>query len=114
MSQLLWQPSAQQIAQSEMSRLTERIRQLHSLDDNQYATLHQWSVDHPDLFWEQVWQDCDIVASRSHGRVMGEAKMPGTVWFEGARLNFAEIYCVSVMKGERPFVFLMSAAGALP
>lgn len=90
MSQLLWQPSAQQIAKSEMTRLTERIRQLHSLDDNQYATLHQWSVDHPDLFWEQVWQDCDILASRSHGRVMGEAKMPGTVWFEGARLNFAE------------------------
>ena len=90
MSKILWQPSAQQIASSQITSLTERIQHYHALADNQYTTIHQWSIEHPGLFWEHVWQDCDILASQPYSQVMGEVKMPGTDWFEGARLNFAE------------------------
>ena len=90
MSKLLWQPSAQQIADSQISSLMERIQRRHAIADSQYTTLHQWSIDHPELFWQEVWQDCEIQASQPYAQVMGKAKMPGTVWFEGARLNFAE------------------------
>ncbi len=90
MSELLWQPSSKQIASSQITRLLAGIQRKYAIADNQYATFHQWSVDHPNQFWEEVWQDCEVIASQPYTEVMGEAKMPGTVWFEGAQLNFAE------------------------
>ncbi|MFQ5584869.1 MAG: acetoacetate--CoA ligase, partial [Calditrichia bacterium] len=44
----------------------------------------------PAEFWEEVWQDCDIIASAPYTSVMGKRQMPGTKWFDGARLNYAE------------------------
>jgi acetoacetyl-CoA synthetase len=55
-----------------------------------YDELWQRSVDEPARFWEALWKDLPIRASAPYTRVMGEPRMPGTPWFVGARLNFAE------------------------
>ncbi|MBF0277125.1 MAG: acetoacetate--CoA ligase [SAR324 cluster bacterium] len=90
MSELLWRPSPEQIASNQITRLIERIQRNYALADDQYSTFHHWSVNHPEQFWEEVWQECEVISSNPYSRVMGEAKMPGTKWFEGARFNFAE------------------------
>ena len=55
------------------------------------ADLHPWSVGEPELFWREVWDFCEVVASEPPERVVADAdRMPGARWFEGARLNYAE------------------------
>ena len=67
-----------------------------------YDRLYQWSVDHPDRFWPEVWRYCGVNAEHRPGHdqwdevVVGLNRMAppdaelGPRWFTGARLNFAE------------------------
>lgn len=90
MGSQLWTPATEHIASTQLTQLQQQIEKKFGLEGNQYATLHEWSTQHPEKFWEMVWQDCEVVATTPYSQVMGEAKMPGTVWFEGSRLNYAE------------------------
>jgi acetoacetyl-CoA synthetase len=48
-------------------------------------------VDQPNLFWEHIWQFTDIRASQGWDSLLRDGEQfPGAVWFEGARLNYAE------------------------
>ncbi len=73
-----------------MYEFEQLIQKKYSLTFKSYKELHQWSVDNPALFWEEVWKFCDVVAGKPYKKVMGKPKMPGTKWFEGATLNFSE------------------------
>ena len=55
-----------------------------------YATLHKWSVEHSADFWSLCAQFTGIRFSKNPVQIKGPDKMPGTQWFEGAYLNFAE------------------------
>ena len=90
MTEILWQPSADKIKSTQLTRFIKKIQKKYGIGDTDFSTLHQWSVSNPAEFWEEVWQDCDIIASASYTSVMGKCQMPGTTWFDGARLNFAE------------------------
>ena len=90
MTELLWQPSSERIKSTNLTRFIEKIQQKYGISDTDFSTLHQWSVANPVEFWKEVWLDCDIIASALYTSVMGKRLMPGTVWFEGARLNYAE------------------------
>ena len=83
---ILWQPDEARVRGSHL----DRFRRAAPGGPRDYAELWQWSVDDLPGFWSRVWDDAGVVASRRYERVMGEPRMPGTVWFEGARLNYAE------------------------
>ncbi len=57
-----------------------------------YATLWQWSVDHPARFWRAVWNYFDIHSdtgpSDGDAGVLAEPTMPGARWFPGVTLNY--------------------------
>jgi acetoacetyl-CoA synthetase len=55
-----------------------------------YAALHRWSVDSPEEFWRAVWETGDILGETGSETVVGQGAMPGTRWFPGAKLNYAE------------------------
>jgi acetoacetyl-CoA synthetase len=67
-----------------------------------YASLYEWSIDHPEELWRALWKWLDIVCDeREHGDpwdevVIGLERMAppdpelGPRWFTGATLNFAE------------------------
>ena len=86
----LWTPNPDWIAETNLTRFSEAMQAKHGLADTEYATLHRWSTEHPEQFWEAVWEDAGVVASEPYTEVLGEWKFPGTKWFSGARLNFAE------------------------
>ena len=86
----LWQPDPQNIKKTEIYEFQQLIKKKYGLKKDSYQELHTWSVAHPSLFWEEVWKFCDIIASKPYKKVMGKPKMPGTKWFEGAKLNFSE------------------------
>jgi acetoacetyl-CoA synthetase len=63
----------------------------YGLPDNEYQTVHSWSVAHIEDFWSEVWDFCGIRSSKDSDSVIDDLhKMPGAKWFSGARLNFAE------------------------
>jgi acetoacetyl-CoA synthetase len=63
----------------------------HGVRVPDYAALHRWSVEQPERFWPLVWSFCEVVGD-GPGPALGAnaGAMPGTRWFPGARLNFAE------------------------
>jgi acetoacetyl-CoA synthetase len=91
MSAPLWQPTAEQVARSNLAAfmrfLAERGRP--AMDD--YTSLYQWSIAEPAAFWAAAWDFCGVVATRRFDAVVEDFdRMPGARWFPGARLNFAE------------------------
>lgn len=90
MSEPLWQPSPERVQSSLMTQLQRKIEAATGLRFESYSQLHQWSVSHPEAFWRMVWEDAEVLAWQSSSKVMVGHSMPGTNWFEGARLNLAE------------------------
>ena len=87
----IWTPSPERIAQSNLTRFIGFVNQQHSCRFSTYAELYQWSIDHPELFWPDVWRFCEIKFSVRWTDVLADAdKMPGARWFTGAQLNFAQ------------------------
>ncbi len=67
------------------------IASKYKLPDNEYYTIHRWSVENLAKFWAEIWHFCGIIYSENYNEVVDDpAKMPGAKWFKGARLNFAE------------------------
>ncbi|MGC9158732.1 MAG: acetoacetate--CoA ligase [Terracidiphilus sp.] len=87
----LWVPSAEWKEKANVSRFMEFVNRTHGLDLASYADLHKWSVDRIPEFWADVWDFVEIKASRKYDKVVEDLdRFPGTEWFPGARINFAE------------------------
>ena len=94
----IWTPSKERIAQANMSAF---LRYVADESPGDYAELYYWSVLHPEKFWPNVWSFFGVIADERDGRrwdevVRGLERMAppdpelGPRWFIGARLNFAE------------------------
>ncbi len=91
MTDILWNPSSERIAASNMQRFLDQVRAEYAPEVETYAGLHRWSIEHPARFWPLVWAFCGIESSTLWSRVLERPdRMPGARWFAGARLNFAE------------------------
>jgi acetoacetyl-CoA synthetase len=55
-----------------------------------YRDLWRWSTEDLPGFWQSIWDYYEVVAHEPPAAVLGDMAMPGTRWFPGARLNFAE------------------------
>ena len=103
----IWQPSEQRIADANLTRFINNLN-LSDLnrdrDIQSYADLHQWSVDQPESFWQNVWQFCGMVGSQSSTnkaesetvKAQGESRWQqpksnrDAIWFPNAQVNYAE------------------------
>ncbi|PTP65004.1 acetoacetate--CoA ligase [Vibrio splendidus] len=102
----IWQPSEQRIAQANVTRFMDSLNQQGILDRElkNYAELHQWSVEHPESFWQNIWQFCGMVGSQDcinkaqgeHIKTQGGSRWQqpksnrDAVWFPNAQVNYAE------------------------
>lgn len=88
---LLWQPGKERIANSQMTRFQHYVEQRFEQSFHSYQELHQWSVTATDDFWTAVWDFCDLKATTPYQQpTLHLDKFPGTDWFPGSELNFAE------------------------
>ncbi len=86
-AQPLWRPDATRIARSNLTRFAAPL----GFEPPDYAALHAWSVADREAFWGAAWDFCDIVGKRGNGPVLADGeRFPGSRWFPGARLNYAE------------------------
>ncbi|MFC1889206.1 acetoacetate--CoA ligase [Thermodesulfobacteriota bacterium] len=87
----LWKPSLERIEKANINRFIAFVNDKYGRAISGYADLYQWSVEAIPDFWAAVWDFTEIRASRGYDRVVEDlSAFPGTKWFPGARLNFAE------------------------
>ena len=90
-TQPLWQPEDLSINSTNMQRFAKQLQREFNLVFEDYQQLHQWSVDQPQQFWQQIWNFSAIRASQQPQEVLVNGdQFPGAKWFSGARLNYAE------------------------
>ncbi len=88
--EILWQPSAQEIADTNLARYEAWLAETRGLRFADYAALWEWSVNDLGAFWGSLAEFFEV---RFHDRpetVLADARMPDTKWFPGATLNYAE------------------------
>ena len=86
----LWRPCAESVRHSNLGRFIRQVADTCP-QVSDYNSLYRWSIEHSDQFWSSLWDFSGVVSSRRWDRVLvNPTAMPGAVWFEGARLNFAE------------------------
>ena len=91
MSKLLWKPSPERKQQANITRYMEFVNKRHGLSFKSYGELYDWSVNSIPDFWASVWDFVEVKASKRYEKVVEDLSVfPGTKWFPGARLNFAE------------------------
>jgi acetoacetyl-CoA synthetase len=88
--QPLWVPPAEQLQAVEMKRFMDWVGERQGRELGDYDELWRWSVEHLEDFWASIWEFCEVRASQPYERVLASHEMPGTRWFEGAQLNYAE------------------------
>jgi len=88
--ELLWTPSSKIVAEAQVTRFEkwlERERQLHFSD---YEAMWRWSVSELETFWGAIWDYFEVISDSAIQTVLSSRAMPGALWFEGARVNYAE------------------------
>ncbi len=73
-----------------MARFMRWLAAERGMDFDDYDALWRWSVTDLDGFWSAIVAFFDIRFDTPPTAVLAERRMPGAVWFPGARLNFAE------------------------
>jgi acetoacetyl-CoA synthetase len=87
----LWVPSQDIIQRANMTHFIQFVNKKYEKKFKTYDELYQWSVNSIPDFWVAMWEFAKVKASKSWDQVVEDLrKFPGTKWFPGARLNFAE------------------------
>jgi acetoacetyl-CoA synthetase len=90
--EVLWTPDPAAVRGSAMAQFARFVgdKRLAEVDELDYSSLHAWSVNDLDGFWSAA---ADFLGVRFHAApraALGSPDMPGTEWFPGATLNYAE------------------------
>jgi acetoacetyl-CoA synthetase len=83
--ELLWEPSAEQVARARLTGFAEQVGAGESYPDQ-----WRWSVADLDRFWTALTDWYGLRWSERPERALADAAMPGARWFPGGRLNYAE------------------------
>ena len=87
----LWEPSKEWIKNAEISKFIELVNKKYSLSISGAKDLYKWSVNEIEDFWAAMWEFGNIISSKPYNNVVEDLnKFPGTLWFPGAKLNFAQ------------------------
>ena len=87
----LWTPTEERIKNANMTRFINYVNQKYGKTFKGYKDLYQWSIDCIPDFWAALWDFAGIKASKRYDQVVEDlTQFPGTKWFPGAKLNFAE------------------------
>ena len=100
MSEPLWTPSPERVAESAMARFAEEAGRRAGRRLDGFRDLHDWSIEDRESFWDLVWDFCGVVGDKGDVILENGDAMPGARFFPQARLNFAENLLKSRGDGE--------------
>lgn len=87
----LWQPSAAQIENAQMTEFMRKVEnQFGLVFAGDYHAFYDWSVTHKTDFWSLLWDEFQVIGTKGTTVLEQGERMPGAQWFPQAQLNFAE------------------------
>jgi len=89
-SQPLWTPGQASIDAANLTRFMQRVNRNHALSLRDYDGLYQWSIEHKQAFWSEVWDFCGILGDKGERILVDGEHIETAQWFPDASLNFAE------------------------
>ncbi len=87
---ILWKPTDKFLEEANLTAYSNWLARKKSLHFKDYKSLWQWSVDHIDEFWKSIAEYFEVRFHTEPTTILSSEEMPGTKWFEGATLNYAE------------------------
>jgi acetoacetyl-CoA synthetase len=66
------------------------LRDQRGLSFEAYNDLWRWSVTDLEGFWQSIWDYFEMKSPTPHKAALSKNAMPGAVWFEGAKTNYAQ------------------------
>jgi acetoacetyl-CoA synthetase len=88
--EILWEPPADVLDRTHLGAYVRWLHATRGLHFGDYRALWRWSVDDLDGFWSSLSEWLDTAWHDRPRRALASRAMPGTRWFEGATLNYAE------------------------
>ena len=85
-----WTPDVQTVADANITRFMDWLRETGRGDYAHYTALWEASVSDIGWFWESIWEFFDIQATTPATKPLGKRQMPGAQWFPGATLNYVD------------------------
>jgi acetoacetyl-CoA synthetase len=98
---LLWSPSAETLAQANLTQYMRWLAETRRVDAQNYGELWQWSADEISDFWTTIFDYCDLVYEGNLEPALVGTKMPMVNWFPNIRLNYAE-NIIAKLGAEKP------------
>ena len=91
-AEVLWTPDPVTARTSRIAAFTRFVRKQHlaDVDELDYSSLHAWSVDDLEGFWAAAAKFLGVRFHAMPRAALSSSGMPGTGWFPGATLNYAE------------------------
>ncbi|MFG2053515.1 acetoacetate--CoA ligase [Micromonospora sp. NPDC048930] len=90
MGDVLWTPPADVRERSRIGDYLRWLAEHRGLEFADYDALWRWSVTDLDAFWRSIWDYFAVIAHTPPTATLADRAMPGTRWFPGATLNYAE------------------------
>ncbi len=75
---------------SNIRKYRDWVNNTYGKEFKQYEDLRRWSIQNTSDFWESVLRYFNVRSDGEYTRVVSSETMPGTHWFQGLRLNYAE------------------------
>jgi acetoacetyl-CoA synthetase len=86
----IWTPSEERIRRANLTAFIRHVATQWDGDVCDYASLHAFSVNRMEAFWEALWDFVGIIGDKGQDILHNATALPGASWFPQARLNFAE------------------------
>ena len=90
-TKILWEPSEERIKQSNVMAFITAVEADWNINLRDFEELYEFSIQETEKFWQSLIGFADVIAETWGKTVLENPdKMPGSVWFPNAKLNYAE------------------------
>ncbi len=86
----MWAPTEEFRTSTRMWDFMRWVGRTRGVALTDYRDLWRWSVTELSDFWAAVAEYFELIGDGLHGPALAEERMPGALWYPGARLNYAE------------------------
>lgn len=101
-TKLLWKPSESLIKNANITAFIQHINTAYPpVSINDFTKLHKWSTDHPEHFWNSVWDYSETVGDKGKTLLENKDNMLESSWFTDSKINFAENLLKNISDSEQ-------------
>ena len=87
---ILWTPTEEHLKNANSSHFSSILNDKYTLGLTCFQDLYTWSIENPELFWDELWNFCDVIGEKGENILENTSTMFGSTWFSDSTLNFAE------------------------